>query len=290
MSAVAELDRQASPASDILSKGSPDSTPPGGELLPSEAQLLDVLYEILAQGPAPKSKLTRQQVERFLHEHARKTKPISEIVQFFKEHDLPVVQPDEYGSDRELLELASGLQRERTSLIPGFGMAGPEEPATLPPATLEAIRRETQPAVDEAVSTGKHAAVTVAAEPGKRLHWAVWAVAALLLLALGAGLAISHMRATALEDKLDQARIQQKSTDFALTKLEQRAESLQGELKQSDLDRRTQQTRFEEELAAQAQQRATEERAVEKMLGVRYTKLRQKLSEEVANGATPAKQ
>ncbi|HEY6877114.1 MAG TPA: hypothetical protein VI299_03805, partial [Polyangiales bacterium] len=247
MSAVAELDRQASPASDIQSKVSSESTPIGGDPVPSEAQLLDVLYEILAQGPAPKSKLTREQVERFLHEHARKTKPVSELVQFFREHDLPLMQPEEYGSDRELLELASGLQRERTSLIPGFGGTEPEEPATLPPATLEAIRREAQPAVDEAVSTGKHAAVSVpvpAAALPKRVHWAVWAAAALLLLALGAGLTVSHMRATALESKLDQARIQQKSTDFALTKLEQRAETLQGELKQSDLDRRTQQTRF----------------------------------------------
>jgi hypothetical protein len=248
--------------------------------LPSEGQLLDVLYEVLATGPAPKSKLTREQVERFLHEHARSPKPIAEMVQFFEEHGLPLVQPEEYGSDAELVQLAHGLQRERSSLIPGFGMVEPDEPATLPPATVEAIRREAQPIEESA--TGKHHVVVQALPEKKALHWGVWAAAAALLLALGGGLAFSYMRATELETRLEHARMQQKSTDVALTKLEQRAESLQGELKQSDSDRRAQQSKFEDELAAQAKQRATEELAVEKMLGARYTKLRQKLANEAA--------
>jgi hypothetical protein len=277
MSAVAELDRQNQDARNEAS----DSDAP----LPSEEQLLDVLYEVLASGPAPKSKLTREQVERFLHEHARKTKPVSELVAFFKEHDLPLVRPEEYGSDAELRELASGLQRERSSLLPGLLMAEPEEPATLPPATVEAIRRESQ-AVDEAISTGKHAAVVVTppVEAAKRpVHWGVWAAAALVLLALGGGVAYSYVHAGKLENRLEQARMQQKSTDVALTKLEQRAEDLKGELTQSESDRRAQQARFQEELAAQAKQRAAEEQAVEKMLGARYTKLRTKLANEAAN-------
>lgn len=274
MSAVAELDHQTDDTP-IL------ATPP--EALPSEEQLLDVLYEVLATGPVPKSKLTREQVERFLHEHARKAKPISEIVSFFKEHDLPLVKPDEYGSDAELRELASGLQRDRSSLVPGLLLAEPEEPTTLPPATVEAIRRETQPPVDDAVSTGKHAAVVVAT-PVKK-HWGVWAAAAAALLALAGGLAFSYLRSAQLEGRLEQARMQQKSTDVALTKLEQRAETLQGELKQTESERRAQQARFEEELAAQAKKRATEELAVEKMLGVRYTKLRTKLANEAAQPA-----
>jgi hypothetical protein len=276
MSAVAELDHQTDDTPHL-------ATPHEG--MPSEEQLLDVLYEVLATGPAPKSKLTREQVERFLHEHARKAKPISEMVSFFKEHDLPLVKPDEYGSDAELRELASGLQRERSSLVPGLLLAEPEEPTTLPPATVEAIRRETQPPGDDAVSTGKHAAVVVAV-PVKK-HWGVWAAAAAVLLALGGGLAFSYLRSSQLEGRLEQARMQQKSTDVALTKLEQRAETLQGELKQTESERRAQQARFEEELAAQAKKRATEELAVEKMLGVRYTKLRTKLANEAA--ATPAK-
>jgi hypothetical protein len=275
MSAVAELDHQTN---DTLNLATPS------EALPSEEQLLDVLYEVLATGPAPKSKLTREQVERFLHEHARKAKPISEMVEFFKEHDLPLVKPDEYGSDAELRELASGLQRERSSLVPGLLLAEPEEPSTLPPATVEAIRRETQPAPDDAVATGKHAAVVVET-PVKKPSWGLWAAAAAALLALAGGLAYSYLRSAQLEGRLEQARMQQKSTDVALTKLEQRAETLQGELKQTESEQRAQQARFEEELAAQAKKRATEELAVEKMLGIRYTKLRTKLANEAAQPA-----
>ncbi|HEX5658560.1 MAG TPA: hypothetical protein VFX59_15260 [Polyangiales bacterium] len=275
MSAVAELDHQSNEAPTAASPGEPPE--------PSEEQLLDVLYEVLATGPAPKSKLTRERVEQLLHEHARKAKPISEMVAFFKEHDLPL-RSEEYGSDAELRELASGLQRERSSLVPGLLLAEPEEPATLPPATVEAIRRETEVPAEDAESTGKHAAVLVAA-PAKRLHWGVWAAAALLLLALGGGLAYGYLRSSQLENRLEQARMQQKSTDVALTKLEQRAETLQGELKQTESERRAQQARFEDELAAQTKKRATEELAVEKMLGVRYTKLRQKLANEAAQPA-----
>jgi hypothetical protein len=293
MSAVAELDRQPSPASDgpapAGTEASPSDTAPfvnaNYKALPSEAQLLDVLYEVLAQGPAPRSTLTRELVERFLHEHARAKKPVAEMVSFFEKHGLPV-SPDEYGSDRELLELASGLQRERSSLVPGFGLAEPEEPATLPPATVEAIRREAAP-VEDAISTGKHAAVLVAAPARRGVHWSVYAVACLVLLALGAGFALSYQRAGLLEQRLDQAHMQQRSTDVALTKLEERAEALKGELKQSDQDRRAQQERFEAELAERAKVRAAEEQAVEKVLGVRYTKLRTKLTNE-ANGVTPA--
>jgi hypothetical protein len=112
-------------------------------------------------------------------------------------------------------------------------------------------------------------------------------VASVLSLALGAGFALSYLRAGQLEQRLDQAHMQQRSTDVALTKLEQRAEALKGELKQSDQDRRAQQERFEAELAERAKVRAAEEQAVEKVLGVRYTKLRTKLTNE-ANGVTPA--
>lgn len=290
MSAVAELDHQPhdgpTKAHDAAHGGSP-AEPAHAE--PSEEQLLDVLYEVLATGPAPRSTLTRETVERFLHEHARKAKPISEMVAFFREHGLPLMQPEEYGSDAELRELASGLQRERSSMVPGLLLAEPEEPATLPPATVEAIRREAQPVVDEGVSTGKHAAVVVAARPKRGLHWAVWLAAAVVLLALAGGLAFSYLRSSQLENRLEQARMQQKSTDVALTQLEQRAESLQGELKQSESDRRAQLSRFEDELAAQAKLRATEELAVEKVLGPRYVKLRQKLTDQAASTPAPAK-
>ena len=53
---------------------------------PSESQLLDVLYEVLAQGVPPKSRLSVAEVERFLHEHARSRKSEAEMLEFFRKH------------------------------------------------------------------------------------------------------------------------------------------------------------------------------------------------------------
>jgi hypothetical protein len=49
----------------------------------------DILYEIIATGLEPsEAELTTQQIEAFLHEHARKAKPREEFIKFFKEHKL----------------------------------------------------------------------------------------------------------------------------------------------------------------------------------------------------------
>jgi hypothetical protein len=95
---------------------------------PSEAQLLDVLYEMLAQGsPAHEGGLARADVERFLHEHARAPKPRAELLRFFDVHGLPT-EASELSADRELGALARGLQRERSSRAP-----------SLPPPALAAV-------------------------------------------------------------------------------------------------------------------------------------------------------
>src|SRR5690349_20616076 len=85
--------------------------------IPTEVQLLDVLYEVLAQGVPPKGNLRTEEVERFLHEHARNKKSVAEILQFFAQHNLPL-HASQYGADAELRELASGLHRERAPLAP----------------------------------------------------------------------------------------------------------------------------------------------------------------------------
>ncbi|MDB4986488.1 MAG: hypothetical protein JWN04_1666, partial [Myxococcaceae bacterium] len=170
MSAVAELDRESESESERTGFSSP--TPPdaasadglvtgssessgvsakGGSPrsnVPTEEQLLDVLYEVLVQGVPPRSTLTREQVEQFLHQHARQTKPLGEMLAFFEQHGLPT-DPGAYGADRELGELASGLQKERNSLLPGFGPVDAHEPERLAqplPQTLPPLVQAAAPA------------------------------------------------------------------------------------------------------------------------------------------------
>jgi len=337
MTAVAELDRDSDSSSATssgvsASLGGPavaaggaqgeGDTPAQGRVsvaaLPSEDQLLDVLYEVLAQGVPPRSKLTREEVERFLHQHARDRKPVSDFVAFFERYGLPI-DALEYGADRELRELASGLQKERSSLIPGFGPSAevPQPVAPLsasdfgvpgdPRATLTAPAFAVPPLVAaplpltapsaatdvtqvEGEATGKRTfpsapatEVAPAAAASKGTRW--YLIAAAVLLALGliaAAFAINEQRAKELEQRLDQARMQQRSTDEALTKLEQRAQSLQGDLSKNEADRRVEAALLESKLAAEKQQRASEEQAVERVLGPRYVKVRQKLVNEAA--------
>ena len=115
-----------------------------------------------------------------------------------------------------------------------------------------------------------------------KLRWLALAAAVLALALLVSVFVVNQQRASELEQRLDQARMQQRSTDDALTKLEQRAQTLQGALEQSEETHRKESTRLETTLEAEKQERATEEMAVERMLGPRYLKLRQKLSTEAA--------
>jgi hypothetical protein len=279
--------------------------------------LLDVLYEVLAQGVPPRSSLSREEVERFLHQHARERKPIGEMLAFFERHGLPV-DAGEYGADRELRALASGLQKERGSLIAGFGpsheLVQPTAPTTEPPPapvtsavvvpagdtgsfsalSVGAGTHDTQasatvaiasvaPVEDESTGRRPHLHATAARPtPSSKLRWLALVAAVLALALLGSVFVVNQQRASELEQRLDQARMQQRSTDDALTKLEQRAETLQGALEQSEQEHRQEATRLQTNLEAEKQQRATEEMAVERMLGPRYLKLREKLSTEAA--------
>lgn len=317
MSAAVELDRDTD-SSGVTSQSETSSSPSdtatgllGGAAqkksgarsaqLPSEDQLLDVLYEVLAQGVLPRSTLKQEEVERFLHEHARETKPVSEMLAFFELHGLPT-DASAYGADPELGELASGLQKERSLLAPGFGPAEPlheaavqlapppiAAPGSLPPATHPAVVAAAAAAPLENERTGRRGApsaptkLSSRAQPGAaRKRWLALLAAALVLGGLVAFALDYQQRALALEQRLDQARMQQRSTDQALTKLEQRAETLQGELKQSEQERQAQSWRLQNSLEEQARRRATEEQAIERVLGPRYLKLRQKYTAEAA--------
>jgi hypothetical protein len=252
---------------------------------PTESQLLDVLYEVLAQGVPAKGSLTSGEVERFLHEHARSKKSVAEMLEFFQKHELPT-DASEYGCDPELRELASGLHRERPPLSASFNLAeeleGPERSASEsgpmrklePPA--EAV--EVEVVVADATRRGPApAGVAPSAQP----TW-VLPVACGVCLAFAAALFATYRHAHDLRVQLDQARLQQRSTDTALGSLERRAETLRGALEQSESQRQALASRFEDFVSGETQKRAAEEAALQRLLGTRFQTLRDRALQESA--------
>jgi hypothetical protein len=241
---------------------------------PSEEQLLDVLYEVLAQGVPPKGSLRSEDVERFLHEHARNKKSVADILQFFAQHDLPH-HASQYGSDPELRELASGLHRERAPLAPFT----PEESVSeLRSAAESGPVLKIAPV--EAEDTSPRAQV-IQVEVPTRSRWGRgrWAFAALFVV-MGGALVGSVHNARGLRTELEQARLQQRTTDTALTALEQRAEVLRESLDQSEWDRKNLAERFDSFIVGETQRRNAEAAALERILGKRFENMREKALQE----------
>ncbi len=247
----------------------------------SKAQLLDVLYEILAQGVEPEGELESEQVEAFLHEHARSEKSLEEMLAFFTQHGLST-DPSDYGGDAELDELASGIHRERgpvSAMLSLDEAMAPDEPVTGKRAVVtpaEVVRdfaversdvsRREPPVVVEKVVTSSFLRVAIAG----------------LCVALIGVVALGRAREQKLEAQLSQARLQQQTTDAALSALEQRAESLRSELGSSEARRHADQEAMKGYLAEQSQRRAAEQAALSRLLGPRYATLTEKaLSESV---------
>jgi hypothetical protein len=152
------------------------------ESVKSEAELLDVLYEVLAQGVPAGSKITSADVERFLHEHARSRKSTAEMLAFFEQHGLPT-SAGEYGANPELAQLASGLHRERLN-APLVGLEAAAAAGELPaPAESGPVRRQlpTQSVEQELVEDGS----TVRTRMPATNKMQRGLVAALALVALG---------------------------------------------------------------------------------------------------------
>lgn len=242
---------------------------------PSEAQLLDVLYEVLTHGAHPKGSPTLAAVERFLHEHARSKKPVAEILAFCQEHALPT-DPAAFAGDPALTELAQGFQRERGPASASFSLDA--EPARTPaPSESGPLRRIEPPAVFElpAEPTSPRVIMPVAAQP--KSHGRSLAVGGFVCAALLGALAfVGFQRAHELERKLNEARLQQRTTDTALSSLEQRAERLKADLDGSQVARAQLSARFDDFVAKEAQQRAAESVALERILGKRFENLRSK--------------
>ncbi len=243
----------------------------------SESQLLDVLYEILAQGGDPHGELTGPEIEAFLHEHARAPKSQAEMLAFFARYELST-DPTVYGADAELGPIATGLHRERGPLSSAFSLDeamsdGPhvEEPIT----GSHAIGKLSAPSLFAPATLAPSAPFVAPAVPHVNPGAPVWlrASVALLAILLVGGAAFSYTRAQNLQNELSQAQLQQRSTDAALTGLEQRASQLQSALRDSESGRRSLDVTLQTYMSEQATQRQAEQAALQKLLGPRYEKL-----------------
>lgn len=247
---------------------------------PSEADLLDVLYEVLAQGVPPKSTLRAEDVERFLHEHARTPKTTAEMLAFFTEHKLPT-QASEYGADPELGLLANGIHKDR----PPLAMFGAEEGRVELRSASESGPVMRVVTADEVVTVEDTSPRVIAApelvDPvpaaTEKRRWSGLTIAAAgLFLLMGGALVGSFQYAQGLRAELLQARLQQRSTDSALSSLEQRAETLRASLTRSEEERKGLADRFDQFIIHESQKRMAEEVALERLLGPRFEKLRDK--------------
>jgi hypothetical protein len=241
---------------------------------PSEAQLLDVLYEVLAQGVPPKGSLRREDVERFLHEHARNRKSIPQMLEFFAKHKLPV-SAAEYGADPQLGELASGLSKDR--VINTFAPLEAEDTARRVSDSGPVLKLAVPPVeIEDTPSRPRRPVEIVVASPPAKAPSVLPKVAFALSTLLGAALIASVLHARSLSSELERARLTQRSTEVALSALEARAESLQSSLTASENERRGLADRFDSFVLGEAQKRAAEETALERILGPRFETLRNK--------------
>lgn len=243
---------------------------------PTESQLLDVLYEVLAQGVPPKGTLTTEDVEQFLHEHARSKKPVAEMLEFFQKHGLPT-DANEYGSDPALGELASGLHKERGPISATFNLDEGSD-GQLRAAGESGPVRKIEPVAE--VDTSPRARIAEAAPQQRRGSWTMAAISLASVLVLGGALFATYRHAQDLSAELAQARMQQRTTDAALTTLEQRAEQLKSSLERSESDRQSLATRFDDFIVGEAQKRSAEETALERLLGKRFETLRDRALQE----------
>jgi hypothetical protein len=242
---------------------------------PSEAQLLDVLYEVLAQGVPPKGPLRTEDVERFLHEHARNKKSVPQMLEFFSQHKLPVRASD-YGADPELGELASGLHKDR-SVMNTFAPMEAEDTARRAIASGPVLKLAVPPVeIEDTPSRPRRPVEIVVAAPLPQKPSLLPKLAFGLAAVLSAALVLTALYAQNLSHQLSEARLSQRGTDAALNVLEARAESLQSSLTGSENERRALADRFDSFVLGEAQKRAAEEVALERILGPRFENLRNK--------------
>jgi hypothetical protein len=257
----------------------------GRQVADSEGQLLDVLYEILAQGGEGHGSASTEDVERFLHEHARAPKSLDQMRAFFQQHGLST-DPASYTSDPELAEVASGLHRERSPasvIMPLDADDDEPEPVTEPGRRVAQQMTTTASPSADASPFGDFSGIMPSAARPKQKSPPRRRAALVGIALVAIGLLGVYVRAEHLEDELTRARLRQQTTDAALSQLEKRAGSLSESLSSSEAQRTQLNQQFDAYVAAQNEERAREQLVLERLLGTRY----RKLSEQAKATPTP---
>jgi len=174
------------------------------------SDLQDILYEIVAAGVVPENSSARlEQIELFLHQHARDPKPRVAFEAFFEGHDLSLTAP-------RFVTLASGAPSPAP--LPEVGPG----PRMLPVAVERHDEDPTQPRV-------QFASIPIPAEPPRR-PIGLWLALAGTLLMLGAAVFVGYTEVQQLRGELQQAKAAGDSNSAVIRQLEDDAVTLQSSI------------------------------------------------------------
>ncbi len=186
------------------------------------AALEDVLYEMLAVGLDPcESRVTQNQIQQFLFEHARSPKSREEFLKFFQAHGLPT-DPESEAQPVALDPVPGGagqLPRQPSPVPrrPRLDLDG-EPVAPVASAPLPALLPESLASFEPELAFPENRSRTALFSMGA-------AVAALLLL-LGAVAAVGYSHLLSLQQELAQTRAEQARDRQAFERVDQQISAL----------------------------------------------------------------
>lgn len=217
---------------------------------PSDAELLDILYEILADDTGEDHGVSVATVEAFLHEHARDPKAAGSLAAFFDEHELST-DPSDYGQDPALKAVPSGVH---AGFLP---MPGSASQATAQPTVPELVDEPT-PARPAAAQPAVPPPAAIVGRP-ERARWLLPTLVSLALMlgVVGAVSVFAALNERALERELSLSRLQLRTTTEAVDALRAEAQSLHAQL---DAQRASEREMSEELASLREAERARQER------------------------------
>ncbi len=173
--------------------------------------LEDILYEIIATGLEPsEADLTTQEIEKFLHEHARSAKSREAFIRFFKAHKL--------STDPSVHLKPSGLGRLPSKIaMPKNTISEPQLPGRLEPSKPTAVEKpidETPSPIPTLEVEPTEESSEIRVRPAETQHgdnplmgWlAILLIAALLGLTIGLG----YLLFDELRQEIDQTKALQR--------------------------------------------------------------------------------
>jgi uncharacterized small protein (DUF1192 family) len=191
--------------------------------------LQDILYELLANGMDPyETRVSAEQIETFLFEHARSPKPTEAFVEFFKQHGLSI-QPEDHIKPLELKALNAGAGRISSlppPLPPREMRPAPDRDLLGKPEALSSPARESAPGAFGQPGLAPGARKSFKSRLASPM---VWAAAASLAMALGAVAALVFSVAS-LKAELTRTKAAQYQSQHAVAELQRRLGAMQSDV------------------------------------------------------------